>query len=153
MKLFYKIESNEKIKKSKEIIKKEKQKIKLEKKKQQKERYNKSILGKILNKILNKKDSNNEVFSLKEQIFSMLYFEIIGAILCLIILFVLSGGRNYIKLYNELKKLINVYDTITENYYGDINKEELVDNAIETMVTSIKDNYTTYTNKNQKNEA
>ncbi len=118
-----------------------------------KERYNKSILRKMLNKILNKKDKDNEVFSLKEQIFSMLYFEIIGAILCLIILFVLSGGRNYIKLYNELKKLINVYDTITENYYGDINKEELIDNAIETMVTSIKDNYTTYTNKNQKNEA
>lgn len=152
MKLFNKIESNDKINKSKEIIKKEKQKIKLEKKKQQQERYNKSILGRILNKIFNKKDSNNEVLSLKEQIFSMIYFEIIGAILCLVILFVLSGGRNYIKLYNELNKLINVYDTITSNYYGDINQEELVDNAIETMVTSIGDNYTTYTNKNQKNE-
>ena len=153
MKLFKNNKKNDKITKSKEIIKKEKLKIKEERKKQRKENFNKSLSGRIINKIFKKKQEDTEVLSLKEQIFSMLYFEIIGVILCLVLLFALSGGRNYIKLYTDLKKLINVYDTITSNYYGDINKDELIDSAINSMVTSIGDNYTTYTNSKTKNEA
>ena len=71
-----------KIQKSKEIIKKEKQKIKEEQKKLRKEKREKK----------RSKEEKNEVFSLKEQIKSMIYFEIIGAILCLLVLFALSGG-------------------------------------------------------------
>ena len=150
MKLIKK-ESNEKIQKSKEIIKKEKQKIKAEKKKQHQEKKNKSKLGQLLNKVFKINEKENEVFSLKEQIISMIYFEIIGAVLSLLVLFVLSGGKNYFKLYSELAKLINVYDTITSNYYGDLNKEELVDTAIQSMVESLGDNYTTYTDNEAKN--
>lgn len=145
MKLVTKKEYNEKIQKSKEIIKKEKQKIKLEKKKQKQEKYKRSKLYQLLNKFFKTNEKETEVFSLKEQIISMIYFEIIGAVLCLLILFALCGGKNYIKLYNELRKLINVYDTITSNYYGDLDKEELIDSAIESMIDSIGDNYTTYT--------
>ena len=36
----------------------------------------------------------------------MIYFEIIGAILCLLVLFALSGGKNYIKLYSDLNTQI-----------------------------------------------
>lgn len=124
-----------KIQKSKEIIKKEKQKIKEEQKKLRKEKREKK----------RSKEEKNEVFSLKEQIISMIYFEIIGAILCLLVLFALSGGKNYFRLYKELNKLINIYDTITSNYYGDLDKEEIIDSAIESMMNSIGDDYTNYT--------
>ena len=144
MKLLRK-ESNEKIEKSKEIIKKEKQKIKVEKQKQRKEKINKN---KILKKIFNIKEQETEVISLKEQIVSMIYFQILGIIICLLVLYVLSGGRNYIKLYMDLNKLINVYDTIESNYYGELDKKELIDTAIDSMINSIGDDYTTYTDDN-----
>ena len=85
--------------------------------------------------------------SVKEQIISMIYFEVLGFILCLLLLFILSGGKNYIKLYLELKKLINVYDTISTNYYGDLDKKEMIDTAIESMMSEMGDNYTNYINE------
>ena len=147
MKLIKK-ETNEKIKKSKEIIKKEKQKIKDEKKKQREEKIRKN---KLLKKIFNIKEQETEAISLKEQILSMIYFQVLGIILCLLVLFVLSGGRNYIKLYMDLKKLINVYDTIESNYYGELDKQELIDSAIDSMIDSIGDDYTTYTDNKATN--
>ena len=151
MKLIRKKQTNEKIKKSKDIIKKEKQKIKEEKRKQKEEKLNKSKFFKLLKKTFKTNKKENEVISLKEQIFSMIYFEIIGAILCLLVLFALCGGKNYIKLYNDLNKLINVYDTIESNYYGKLNKEELIDTAINSMINSIGDDYTIYADNNTTN--
>ena len=127
--------NEDKINKSKEIIKKEKQKIKLEK---QKMFYNTRIGKKLFAK------KNTEGISLKEQFFSMVYFEIL---LCLLILFVLCGGRNYLKLYYELRKVINVYDTITSNYYGEIDKEKMINSAVESMLENAGDSYTSYSNK------
>ena len=133
---------NDKIKKSKDIIKKEKKKIKEEKRKIHLEKLNKN---KLIPKFLKPTPEEKEVLSLKEQIFYVIFFEIIGAVFCLLILFIISGGRNYIKLYSDLSKLINVYDTIQSNYYGDLNKETLIDEAIKSMVNSVGDDYTTYT--------
>lgn len=149
-----KIRKNEKINKSKEIIKKEKQKIKEEKRKIKYEKHEKfynTKLGKFIKKISPKKTEKSEKVSLKEQIFSMIYFEIMGIILCLLVFFALSGGRNFIKLYKDLNKLINVYDTITSDYYGDLDKEKLIDDAIESMLNGIGDNYTTYTDESATN--
>lgn len=146
---------NEKIMKAKEAIKKEKAKIKEEKKRIKLEKHQKfynTKFGKLIQKIFkieqNKEIENKDV-SIKEQIFSMIYFEIMGIILCLLIFFALSGGKNYIKLYKDLSKLINVYDTIVSNYYGDLDKDQLVDNAIESMLNSIGDSYTTYTDEDE----
>lgn len=141
--------SENKIEKSKNIIKKEKQKIKIEKRKQRQNSLNQTKLGRLIVKTFTPK--KKETSSLKEQIFSMIYFELIGAALCLLILFALSGGRNYIKLYKDLNKFINAYDTIQSNYYGKLDKDELVDKAIDSMVNSIGDNYTTYTEKDASN--
>lgn len=149
MKLFSKNkekESNSKIKKSKEIIKKEKSKIREEKKKLKQEKYKKfssTKLGKLLKKIFLIKESDN-YNSIKSQIFSMIYFEVIGAIICLIVLFVLSGGKNYFKLYKELSKLIDTYDTITTDYFGKIDKKKLIDSSISSMINSIDDSFTSY---------
>ena len=129
---------DDKINKSKEIIKREKEKIRLEKRK----RFYDTALGK---KIFKRKKIDD--LPIKEQFVSMVYFEILGIILCLLILFVLSGGRNYFKLYYDLRKLINVYDTVTSNYYGDIDKNKMIDSAIESMLNEAGDSYTTYSNK------
>ena len=43
--------------------------------------------------------------------------------MCLIVLYFLSGGKNYFRLYSELSKLIDTYDAITSNYYGKIDKQ------------------------------
>lgn len=141
---------NDKIKKSKEIIKREKQKIKEERKKIKSNKNNwfyQTKIGKILSqKFLKSKEEINPP-TWKEQLFSMVYFEIVGVILCLLVLFVLSGGKNYIKLYKDLNKLINVYDTIEKDYYGDLDKEKLVDDAIASMLNGMEDDYTTYTDK------
>lgn len=142
---------NIKIEKSKEIIKKEKQKIKEEKRKiklEKEQKFYNTKLGKILKKIFLSKDTTKDnPPTIKEQVFSMLYFELVGFILCLLLFFALSGGKNYIKLYKDLSKLINVYDTINSNYYGELDKEKLVDKAIESMLNDIGDTYTTYTNE------
>ncbi len=141
---------NDKIIKSKEIIKKEREKIKEEKCKIRMEKSKKfynTKFGKLIKKILITKDDTNASPSLKGQIFSVLYFEFLGFILCILLMFVLSGGKNLIRLYKELSKFIDVYDTITSNYYGELDKEELVNKAIESMMKEAGDSYTTYTDK------
>lgn len=150
------MKTNQKIDRSKEMIKKEREKIKLEKQKRNREQTQKfynTKFGKIIKKLffLKEHKEDTQPITIKEQIFSMLYFELIGFVLCLLVLFALSGGKNFIKLYAELNKLINVYAAITEDYYGDLNKEELVDKAIESMLNSVGDNYTTYTDKDSTN--
>lgn len=144
---------NKKINKSKEIIKKEKEKIKLEKvkiKKEKQEKFYNTKLGKILKKTFFSNEKNSSP-SIGEQIFSMLFFELLGFILCLLLLFALSGGKNFLKLYKDLNKLINVYDTITSNYYGELDKDTLIDNAINSMINSVGDSYTTYTDEDTTN--
>ena len=129
-------DNEEKIKESKENIKKEKKQKKYKKK---------------FRKMLKEINTENNTISFKEQIFSMIYFEVIGIVLCLLILFIISGGKNYIKLYKELNKLINVYDTLVSNYYGKIDKEDLIDTAIEAMLNEVGDNYTMYSDEETTN--
>lgn len=133
--------NNNKINKSKEIIKKEKAKIKEEKRRIKLENSPKIHKSKL--------EKNNTI---KTKILSIILFEIMGALTCLIILFILSGGKNFIKLYGELSKVINVYDTITTNYYGKINKSKLIDNAVDAMLSEIGDDYTNYSSKNNASD-
>ncbi len=149
----FKKNKNDKIRKSKEIIKKERKKIKEERKKIKEEKsikfYN-SKFGKIIKKVFLIGDNeNDEPITVKSQIISMLYFELLGAILCLFVLFILSGGKNFIKINMDLSKLINVYDTISSNYYGELDKDKLIDNAIESMLSGTGDSFTTYTDEKE----
>ena len=104
--------NNNKINKSKEIIKKEKANIKEEKRRIKLENSPKIHQSKL--------EKNNTI---KTKILSIILFEIMGALTCLIILFILSGGKNFIKLYGELSKVINVYGSeMKQNYEGVGNK-------------------------------
>lgn len=85
----------------------------------------------------------------KYTIINALYYQLMGALLCLAILFYLTGGKNYIKLYKELNKVVDTYDTITKNYYGKVKKEDLVDTAVNAMLDSVEDKYTIYSDEDE----
>ncbi|MEE3343588.1 MAG: S41 family peptidase [Bacilli bacterium] len=120
-----------KIEKAKKIIKQQKATIK-EARKKLKEKNN-----------INKEDKKQ----LKSQIFNAIYYQLMGALMCLIVLYFLSGGKNYIKLYKELNKLIDTYDAITTSYYGKVDKEKIINSAISSMVSSVDDGFTTYSDE------
>jgi len=138
--------SNKKILESKKIKKKEKKKIKIEKKmirKKRREAFNKTRFGRIFGKvffIFSDKDS----YSFSEVFGITLFSLILGAFACFSLFSIFSGGRNYFKLSSELGKFYDVYEVLVDNYYGEIDKDELIDEAIEGMVSSVGDVYTSY---------
>ena len=91
-----------------------------------------------------KKKKQSKLTSDFKEYFSYLYFIVFGFVLCLFVLFMLSGFKNYFKIYKELYKLIDVYSEISNKYYGDLSKEKLVDSAVSSMLNSVGDTYTTY---------
>ena len=62
-------------------------------------------------------------------------------------------GITYDKLSNDkaLREFLDVYSSLTNNYYGDIDKEKMLKKAIEAMTGYVGDKYTTYLNEAEKN--
>lgn len=143
--------NNTSIDKSLRIIKKEKEKIREEKKKiklEKESKFYKTNFGMFLKDFFDVDDNEKYISkTIKKRFFYNLFNVFFGFILCLAVLFVLSGGKNYFKLYYELNDFIETYDTISEEYYGKFDREEVVDSAINSMVGSVGDVYTTYSNQ------
>lgn len=127
--------SEEKINKSKEIIKEEKKKIKEEKKKLRIERKEKRLTK-----------LKQETYTRKEVTLTIIFSMIIGALACIAITYIILSRNNLINSYKDLDKLIDTYNTISNNYYGDLDKEEIVEAAMNAMIDSVGDNFTTYSN-------
>lgn len=85
--------------------------------------------------------SFDEVFSIT--IFSLL----LGVLACFSILTILNKGKNYFVLSKELAKFVDAYDAIVNNYYKEVDKDKLVESAINGMVSSVGDEYTSYSDK------
>ena len=51
----------------------------------------------------------------------------------------------------NLVEFLEVYSDITSNYYEEINKEKLLDNAIDGMLKYLDDSYTTYLDNDERN--
>ena len=137
---------SKKISDSKEIIKKEKEKIKVQKKNIRKKKIKnlkKTKLGSILGQIFFVFcEKDNYTFS---QVFVIIIVSLLlGAFACFSLFTVLSHGKNYFRLGRELAKFYDVYDVLNENYYGKVDKEKLVEAAIDGMVSSVGDEYTNY---------
>ena len=128
---------------AKKIIKEQKKKIKLEKKainKKKRKQFKKTGLGKLF--FLFSDDRESYSFS---EIFGVTIISlVIGAFACFSVLMVIFGGRNYFKMPKQLAKFYDVYDVIINNYYGEIDKNELIEAAIDGMVSSVGDVYTSY---------
>ena len=69
---------------------------------------------------------------------------ILGIFVCVTLFTLLVGGRNYFKLIKNFNKLYDVYDVLSSNYNGNVKKSELFDAAIDGMVSSVGDVYTSY---------
>ena len=101
---------------------------------------------------VNSNDINKKQFNLSEVIVLIIITLIIGLILGVSIFKVLydDKGKDYSK-DAYLSKLVDNYNYIVDNYYGELDKDKLVDSAISGMLDSIDDPYTTYIDSNDSN--
>ena len=117
---------NNNIDKSLKIIDREKEKIRDEKKKlkmEKKKRFYKTFFGRFLLDFLDVSSTEKDISgTVKRRICFNFIYIMFGVFLCLIILFILSDGKNYLKLNYELSEVIDVYDTISNEYNGKIIK-------------------------------
>ena len=104
-------------------------------------RKEKQSRKKKIAKIFKKEDTT---YSFKEMIFVMLCSLIIGFFTCSGFYKILNNGKDYLVLKNELEKVVDTYHALTDNYYENIDKEKLINNAIKGMMSSVDDIYTNY---------
>lgn len=102
---------------------------------------------KIFNK--DKKKTNTKGFGLLETIIIIVITSIISAITTGVILYNTYGsktGVSYAELANDkaLKEFLEVYGSVTSEYYQNINKTEMLEKAIAAMMDYLGDNYTSY---------
>ncbi len=100
--------------------------------------------------------NNNQIetskqFKLSEVIILIIITLVIGFIIGLSIFKVAIEKDNVTYNDKELKKFIDNYNYILDNYYGELDKKELIDHAISGMIESIDDPYTTYIDENSSN--
>ena len=92
------------------------------------------------NKIKSRVKKNKNLFKISE-LFSLI---IITMIVSLTLGYFLGQRMNdTTKLSEEMKKFINDYNEIKENYYEDINDKEILKKALESVVNSLGDPYST----------
>ena len=72
---------------------------------------------------------------------------LLGVLACFSVLTILNKGKNYFVLSKELAKFVDAYDAIVNNYYKEVDKDKLVESAINGMVSSVGDEYTSYSDK------
>jgi len=138
---------NRKISESKKKIREEKEKIRIEKrniKKNKREKFNNSKFGMFLGKVVSFLKIDRDTYSFSEVFVITLLSLIIGAFACFSVFIVITGGRNYFVLSKDLDKFVEVYETVVNNYYDEVDKEKLIDEAINAMVSSVGDEYTSY---------
>ena len=120
-------------------------------KKQKNKKVNEGKKECIFNRLKNKlKDKTKENFNLKEVIVIMLFSLCIGFIICFSLVSILAG-KNYFKVIHDLDKVVDAYYAIVDNYYGDLDENALVEGAVEGMISSVGDSFTSYTNIDDTN--
>lgn len=115
---------------------KEKKKVKSKKEKNE-------LKSRFKEKYTKLKDKQKETYTTREVIVIMLFSIGIGILLCFGC-FSFITGKNYFKVTKDLSKVVDTYYAITDNYYGDLDKNALIDGAIEGMISSVGDSYTSY---------
>ena len=104
-----------------------------------------NIFKKIIGKVKKINNKNNDTFSTKEVVVVMLFSLGIGFLMCIGCINLFTG-KNYLKVSKDLDKVVDTYYAIVDNYYGELDKNSLIDGAVEGMLSSIGDTYTSYTN-------
>lgn len=148
------MKDNKKILESRRIIKEEKKKIKLEKKsikKKKMDKFKKTRFGKFLGKFIYVFSDEKNCYSFSEVFVITIISLVLGVFACFSVFAIFTGGRNYFKLSKDLDKFFDVYEVLMDNYYGDVDKEQLIEDAISGMVSSVGDVYTSYADTESTN--
>lgn len=89
--------------------------------------------------------SEKSKYNVKEVTIIMVVSLIIGFVICFGVVSMFAG-KNYFRVVKDLGKFIDTYYAIVDNYYGELDKDELVESALEGMVSSVGDVFTSYSN-------
>lgn len=138
---------NKKIIESRRLIKEAQETIRVEKiniKKNKREEFRKTKFYKFLKKTFRFINFDKDTYSFSEVLVVTVLSLLVGAFACFSVVTILSGGKNYFQTSKDLSKLMEVYEIITNNYNGDIDKNMLIDEAINGMLSSVGDEYTGY---------
>ena len=82
-------------------------------------------------KVVDKKDfKEKELYTSKEVMIVMLFSIGIGILMCFSGISIITG-KNYLAVTKDLKKVVDTYYAIVDNYYGDLDKSALIDGAVE----------------------
>ena len=92
-------------------------------------------------------NKDKDLYNVKEVVIVMIFSIGIGFLMCFGIISIFTG-KNYFKVTRDLDKVIDTYYAIVDNYYGDLDKSTIIDGAVEGMISSVGDTFTTYTNTN-----
>lgn len=138
---------NKKILESKRLIKEAQETIRLEKiniKKSKREEFRKTKFYKFLKNTFKFINFDKDTYSFSEVLVVTVLSLLVGAFASFSVLIMVTGGKTYFKTSKELSKFMEVYKIITENYNGNVDKDELIEEAINGMLSSVGDEYTGY---------
>lgn len=99
------------------------------------------VRERIERKIKNQKSNG---FSLIEVVIIMFVTILCTTTLTIVVSYAINDKDKSVKTETELTELIKTYDTITSEFYQDIDKNKLINSAIESMMDYLDDPYTTF---------
>jgi len=96
---------------------------------------------------VNKKSKKNETFTVKEVVILLVITCMANAT---IFFFMNIGEKESSLSYNDtVKEILESYNYIKDNYYGDIDEKDLINGAIKGMTEALGDNYSSFIDDNQ----
>lgn len=104
---------------------------------------NKKVKDKKVEIVNDNKTKEKELYTSKEVIIVMIFSIGIGILMCFGGISIITG-KNYLAVTKDLKKVVDTYYAIVDNYYGELDKDKLIDGAVEGMISSVGDTFTSY---------
>lgn len=104
---------------------------------------NKKVKEKKIDIDSDNKNKERELYTSKEVIIVMIFSIGIGILMCFGGISIITG-KNYLAVTKDLKKVVDTYYAIVDNYYGELDRDKLIDGAVEGMISSVGDTFTSY---------
>lgn len=92
---------------------------------------------------------NKKEFGLLNLIIVIIVTAIVTSLTTGLIIFNNKNSENNLTNDENLQEFISVYQSVLENYYEDVDKEEMIEEAINAMLNYLGDDYTTYLNSSE----
>ena len=104
---------------------------------------NKKVKEKKVEIVNDNKNKERELYTSREVIIVMIFSIGIGILMCFGGISIITG-KNYLAVTKDLKKVVDTYYAIVDNYYGELDRDKLIDGAVEGMISSVGDTFTSY---------